>query len=104
MIEKLRLISNFMTSQTEQQIITIHILPSISRSKDNQAMRFGQLIKDNVRNIFAENYTANEAGRLVPDLFLCFKKVLFEVKASGQPLSFKICKKNFIKFRTVDQF
>ena len=103
MIEKLRLISNFMTSQTEQQIITIHILPSISRSKDNQGMRFGQLIKDNARNIFAENH-ANEAGRLVPDLFLCFKKVLFEVKASGQPLSFKICKKNFIKFRTVDQF
>ena len=32
-----------MTSQTGQQIITIHMLPNISRSKDNQAKKFGQL-------------------------------------------------------------
>ena len=37
-----------MTSQTGQQIIMIYLLPSISRSKDNQAMKFGQLIKYNV--------------------------------------------------------
>ena len=41
-----------MTSQTGQQIITIHILPKISTSKDNQAMKFGKLIKYSVRNIF----------------------------------------------------
>ena len=34
-----------MTSQTRQQLITIHILPNMSRSKDNQAMKYGQLIK-----------------------------------------------------------
>ena len=33
-----------MTPQTGQQIITIYILPNISRSKDNQAMKYGQLI------------------------------------------------------------
>ena len=33
-----------MTSQTGQQIITIQILPNISRSKGNQTMKFGQLI------------------------------------------------------------
>ena len=33
-----------MASQTGQQTITIHILPDISRSKGNQAMKFGQLI------------------------------------------------------------
>ena len=32
-----------MTSKTGQQIITIHMLPNISRSKGNQAMKFGQL-------------------------------------------------------------
>ena len=32
----------------------------------------------------------NEAGRLVPDLFLFFKKTLYTVKASGQQLSFNI--------------
>ena len=39
-----------MTSQIGQQIITTHILPNISRSKDNQAMDFGQLVKYNMRN------------------------------------------------------
>ena len=35
--------SKFMTSQTRKQIITIHTLPNISRIKDNQTMKFGQL-------------------------------------------------------------
>ena len=34
-----------MTSQTGKQIITIHILPNTSRSKDNEVMKFGQLIE-----------------------------------------------------------
>ena len=47
-----------MRSQTRQQIIQIHILPNISRSKDNQTMKFGQLIECNMRNIFLEkSYT-----------------------------------------------
>ena len=33
-----------MTSQAGQQIITIRILPNISRSEGNQTMKFGQLI------------------------------------------------------------
>ena len=47
-----------MTSQSGQQTIVIHALPNISRSKDNQAMKFGQLIECNMRNIFLEkSYT-----------------------------------------------
>ena len=42
-----------MTSQTEKQIITVCILPNISRSKDNQITKFGQLIEHNKRNIFS---------------------------------------------------
>ena len=34
-----------MTSQTGKQIVTIHKLVNISRSKDNQTIKFGQLIK-----------------------------------------------------------
>ena len=41
-----------MTLQTGQQEITKHILPNILRSKDNQAVKFGQLIKYSVRSIF----------------------------------------------------
>ena len=34
-----------MTSQRGEQTIVIHILPNISRSKGNQAMKFDQLIE-----------------------------------------------------------
>ena len=51
LIRKLLLILKFMTSQTGQQIITIHMLLDISRNEDNQAMKFGQLIKYSVTNI-----------------------------------------------------
>ena len=33
-----------MTSQRGKQTIAVHILPNISRSKDNLAIKFGQLI------------------------------------------------------------
>ena len=42
------------------------------------------------RNIFHENLAENKVGRLVPDLFLFFKKAVYEVKASGLQLSFNI--------------
>ena len=45
-----------MTSQTEQQIITIYIyiLSNNSKSKGNQTTKFGQLTEYNTRNIFLE--------------------------------------------------
>ena len=39
-----KLISSCGYLQTGQQIIAIHILPNNSRRKDNQAIKFGQLI------------------------------------------------------------
>ena len=42
-----------MTSEPGLQTIAIHILPMISQRKGNQAMKFGQLIKYNKRNIFS---------------------------------------------------
>ena len=55
-----------MTSQAGQQAITIHVLPNILRSKDNQAMRFGQLIEYNMRNIFVEKSYTKCAGETIP--------------------------------------
>ena len=43
-----------MTSQPGKQITGIQILFNISRSKDNQAMKLGQLMEYNIRNIFLE--------------------------------------------------
>ena len=43
-----------MTLQPGLQKIAIQILPNISQSKGNQAMKFGQLIEYNKRNIFLQ--------------------------------------------------
>ena len=52
-------------------------------------MKFDQLIEYNKRNIFLQNYTENEAVK-ISDLFLYFKKTLYEVKANGVQLKCKI--------------
>ena len=47
-----------MTSRPGQQTFAIHILHNISRNKGNQAMKIGQLIEYNMRNIFVDkSYT-----------------------------------------------
>ena len=43
-----------MTSHTGQQVIAIHILSNILRSKGNLTMKVDQLIKYKMRNIFLE--------------------------------------------------
>ena len=54
LIRKLWLVSKFVKSQAGQQMITIHILPNISRSKGSQAMKFGHLTKYSMRNILLQ--------------------------------------------------
>ena len=61
-----RLISKSMASQAGYQTIATHILPNISRSKSNQAMKFGQLIEHNMRNIFVEKSYTKCAGETIP--------------------------------------
>ena len=53
-------------------------------------MKLGELIEYNTIKIFLKNYMENEAGRLVPDLFLFYEKSLYDVKASGLQLSVNI--------------
>ena len=43
---------------------------NISRSKNNQTMKFGQLIKYSMRKFFLKNHPQNEVEKLVPDPFL----------------------------------
>ena len=63
-----------MKSQLGLQTIAIHLLPNISKSKDKQTMKLDQLREYNKKIFFFKNYAKNEAGRLVPDLFLFFEK------------------------------
>ena len=54
--------SKFITSQPGKQTIAIHILPYMSRSKDNQTMKFGQLMECYMRNIFLEKSYTKSGG------------------------------------------
>lgn len=52
LIRKLRKIPKLITSSIRKLIVIIHIMLSISRSKCNQIMKFGQFADHNMRNIW----------------------------------------------------
>ena len=58
-----------MASQPGYQILTIHILPNISRIKDNQAMKFGSLIEYKMRKTFFEKSHLKCGGETIPRPF-----------------------------------
>ena len=51
--------------------ITIHILPNISGTKSNQAMKFGPLIIHNVRSIFLQK-SCRKCGKETSSSFFVF--------------------------------
>ena len=60
-----------MMLQPGKQTFAIHVLPNISRSKDNQKKKFCQLIEDNVKkHFFLKNHIQNMVEKLFPDLFI----------------------------------
>ena len=79
---------NLRGSQTGKQTITVRILLDISKGKGNQAMKFGNLIEYNLRNIFLQK-SYKKRNRETSSRSLS-EKALYEVKESGQHLSFNI--------------
>ena len=59
-----------MMSQPGKQTIAIHILPNISRCKDNQTIKFDQLITYKTRYNFLKKSYTKCGGKLFPDSFL----------------------------------
>ena len=68
----------------------MQILLDISPSKSNQIMRIGQLMGCSKIVYFRKSHVKNEVARLVPSLFLFFKKALHEVKAIVFQLKFNM--------------
>ena len=58
-----------MTSQPGKQTIAVHMLSNISRSKGDQTIKFGQLIEDNMRNIFLQKSCTKCGGETIPRPF-----------------------------------
>ena len=52
-----------MMSQTGKQMITIHIMSNICKSKGNQTIKFGQLTEYNMRNILFFEKSYKKCGR-----------------------------------------
>ena len=64
-----------MTSQPGLQTIAIHILPNISQSKGNQAMKFGQFIEYTIRNCFLQKLCGKKGRETsLRPLFIFLKK------------------------------
>ena len=66
LIRKIRLIPKFLASQPRKQAIAINILLNISKNKDNQTIKLGQLIENNTRNIFLESSYTKCGGEIFP--------------------------------------
>ena len=60
---------NFVLTFCSYRKTATHILPNILKSKDNQTMKFGQLIEYNMRNIFLEYLSAKCVGESSPKPF-----------------------------------
>ena len=54
-----------MMSNPGWQTVTIHILPNISRNKDNQIITFGQSLEYNTRNIFLKKLYTECDGKAI---------------------------------------
>ena len=74
-----------MTSQTGKRIITMHILFNNSRSKDNQTMKFCQLIEYNIRGIFLEKSYTECGGGTSPRPYLSAYISLSYISLDQQP-------------------
>ena len=68
-----------MTSQPGKQTIAIYILQNIWRSKDNQTMKFGQLIEYKMRNVFLEKSYTKCDGDTTPRPFSKKSKLIISL-------------------------
>ena len=64
------LISNFITSQTGKQIITIYVLPSITRSTGNQTKKIYSVNRTKQEIFFLKNHEQNVVKKLILNPFL----------------------------------
>ena len=62
-----------------KQTESIHILTNISGSKDNQTMKFSQLIEYNMRNISAEKLYSKWGAETIPRIFSKKSKLILSL-------------------------
>ena len=85
-----------MTSQTGSKTIAIPILANISRNKDNQTMKFVQLIQYNMRNIFLERSFSKCDGETIP-MPISRKQILS--KSQGQQMKKSLDEQSKVSYK-----
>ena len=68
--------------------IVMHTLPNTSRSKGNQTIKFGQLVKYNMRSVFLEKSDTKYGGEISPLLLFlhnCWRKIFLLVYSINWP-------------------
>ena len=85
-MRKLRFISKFMTSSTGDQVMATHILPHISRSKDNQIIKVGYLIEHNLKNLFLQKSYTKCGGETSSKLFSKKSKLKISLNEQSEML------------------
>ena len=78
----------------------MHIFTNISRSKDNPAMKFGQLIEYNTRNIFHEKSYTKYGRETIPRPF--FKKSKLSISLDQYSKLLYTLFSLFAKLRTIE--
>ena len=78
----------------------MHLLINISRSKGNQAMKFGQLIEYNLINIFLEESYTKCGGETIPRSF--FKKSKLSISLDQYYKTLYILFSLFDKLRAIE--
>ena len=111
LIRKKRLFSKFMTPSTWKQIITLCILPNISRNKGKQIMKVSQLIEYNMIIIFLHT-SRRKWGRETSSRPFWFLTSFIHGKSKwlapyfwiyfGSPRRGHTIKLNCMKFKTAD--
>ena len=76
------------------------MLTNISTNKGNQEMKFGQLIKYNLRNIFLEKSYTKYGGETIPRSF--FKKLKLRISLDQYSKNLYILFLLFGKLRTIE--
>ena len=77
---------------TANNFNTDTVLPDISGSKGHQAVKSGQFIVNNVRNMFVQKSCSKWGRETSSRPVFVFLKTLYKIKASSQHLSSNICR------------
>ena len=91
-----------MTSHPWKETIAIHTLLKFSKSKCNEAIKIGQLIEYNIRNIFLEKSYTKCDGEAIPSPFSKTSKL--SISLDQQSIVLYSLYLLYVKLRSINKY